>query len=72
MPESSNLVYEFFDTTTLQTAAFSSSIITIYPNPTIDIFHIDLENELSGKITDLTGKTLLHINSYIQVINATF
>ncbi len=42
---------------------FADRTIATYPNPTKDFLHIDLENELSGKITDLTGKTLMNINS---------
>jgi len=37
--------------------------LKVYPNPTKNLLHIDLENALSGKITDLMGKTLMTINT---------
>jgi hypothetical protein len=43
--------------------SFASTTITTYPNPTKDFLHIELTNELSGKITDLTGKTLMKVNT---------
>jgi hypothetical protein len=43
--------------------SFASTTITTYPNPTKDILHIDIENELLGKISNLTGKTLMTINT---------
>jgi hypothetical protein len=43
--------------------SFGGTTITTYPNPTKDFLHIELTNELSGKITDLTGKTLMTINT---------
>lgn len=47
----------------LATENFASTTVTTYPNPTKDHLHIDLQNELSGKITDLTGKTLMTIST---------
>ena len=35
--------------------------LKVYPNPTKDLLHIDLKNELSGKITDLVGKKLMNV-----------
>ncbi len=47
----------------LSTDSFNPNSLSIYPNPTKDLLHIDLQNELSGKITDLTGKILMTINT---------
>jgi uncharacterized delta-60 repeat protein len=47
----------------LANSDFEKENIVIYPNPTKDFLHIDLQNELSGKITDLTGKTVMNVNS---------
>jgi Leucine-rich repeat (LRR) protein len=41
----------------------ADNFIKIYPNPTKDLLHLDLQNELSGIITDLTGKTLMNVNT---------
>jgi hypothetical protein len=40
-----------------------ANLVMIYPNPTKDVLHIDLQKELSGKITDLTGKTLMNVTT---------
>lgn len=37
--------------------------LKVYPNPTKDLLHIDLKNELSGKITDLVGKNLMNVTA---------
>ncbi len=42
---------------------FTVNTVTAYPNPMKNILHIDLQNQLSGKITDLAGKTLMTINT---------
>lgn len=34
-----------------------------YPNPTKNLLHIDIETALSGKITDLAGKTLITVST---------
>jgi hypothetical protein len=47
----------------LATENFESHIITTYPNPTKDFLHIDLEKEFSGSIYDITGKTLMNVNT---------
>lgn len=47
----------------LATENFASNTITTYPNPMQNVLHIDLTNELSGQIMDLTGKTLLILNT---------
>lgn len=47
----------------LATENFASTTITTYPNPMQNVLHIDLTNELSGQIMDLTGKTLLILNT---------
>lgn len=43
--------------------SFAINALNTYPNPTKDLLHLDLENELSGKIIDLTGKTFMSINT---------
>jgi hypothetical protein len=53
----------FLFTTPLSSESFNSNSLSIYPNPTKNLLHIDLQNELSGKITDLTGKILMTINT---------
>ena len=47
----------------LATENYVNNAIITYPNPTKDLLHIDLQNELSGKITDLTGKTLMNVTT---------
>jgi hypothetical protein len=47
----------------LNIPTFETELFSVYPNPTKDFLHIYTENELSGKITDLTGKTLMTINT---------
>ena len=42
---------------------FDETELIFYPNPTKDLLHIDLPNELSGKITDLAGKTLMTVST---------
>lgn len=42
---------------------FAINTVTTYPNPLQNILHIDIEKEFSGKITDLTGKTLMKVNA---------
>lgn len=37
--------------------------LNVYPNPTNDLLHIDLKNELSGKISDLMGKNLMNVTA---------
>lgn len=55
-------------TSSLATELFNQQDFKIYPNPTKDFLHIDLKNELSGKIIDLTGKNLMNVNTkYIDV-----
>ena len=50
-------------TATLSSESFKYNPLSIYPNPTKNLLHINLENELSGKITDLTGKTLMTVST---------
>jgi hypothetical protein len=47
----------------LATENFANNDITIYPNPMKNVLHIDYDNEFSGKITDLTGKTIMIVNT---------
>ena len=42
---------------------FANRTITTYPNPTKDILHVDIDKEFSGTLYDITGKTLLTINT---------
>ncbi len=37
--------------------------LIFYPNPMQNVLHIDYDNEFSGKITDISGKTLMNINT---------
>ncbi len=39
------------------------NIIKLYPNPVQSFLHIELEKQFLGKITDLTGKILLNVNT---------
>ncbi len=50
-------------TSSLGIDSFNDKYFHIYPNPTKNHLHIDLESKLSGKITDLAGKTLMKINT---------
>jgi len=50
-------------TDNLETENFANKDIKYYPNPMQNVLHIDYDNEISGKITDLTGKTLITINT---------
>jgi glucose/arabinose dehydrogenase len=68
---SSNQIYKLIDTS-LNTNEFQKSGIAIYPNPASDEIFIKNENNIvltSLKITDLTGKTVLHQNSQLSSIN---
>ncbi|KAB1156911.1 T9SS type A sorting domain-containing protein [Flavobacterium luteum] len=47
----------------LSTENFANKDIKYYPNPMQNILHIDIEKEFSGKIMDLTGKTLMNVTS---------
>ncbi len=49
--------------TSLATPAFEKENIVIYPNPIQDILHVDIDKEFSGTLYDITGKTLMNINS---------
>jgi hypothetical protein len=53
----------FTVTAPLSTESFTPNSLSIYPNPTKDLLHFDLPNDISGKITDLTGKTLMTVNT---------
>ena len=37
--------------------------LILYPNPIIKILHIEIEKEFTGTIYDITGKTLINVNS---------
>jgi hypothetical protein len=39
------------------------NVVMVYPNPTKDLLHFDIEKEILGKITDLTGKTLMNVTT---------
>ncbi len=43
--------------------SFAINITATFPNPIQNILHIDLINELSGKIMDLTGKAIMKVNT---------
>lgn len=47
----------------LVTENFVNKDIKYYPNPMQNILHIDIEKDFFGKIKDLTGKTLMNINT---------
>lgn len=67
-PPSSLPIYFYFiyikvSPAILTTESFSPNSLSVYPNPTKDLLHIDLQNELLGKIIDLTGKTLMNVTT---------
>lgn len=37
--------------------------LILYPNPIIKILHIEIEKEFTGTIYDITGKTLMNVNT---------
>ena len=42
---------------------FAINTITTYPNPMQNILHLEIEKEFTGTIYDITGKSLLNVNS---------
>ena len=42
---------------------FAINTITAYPNPMQNILHIEIEKEFTGTLSDITGKTLMNINT---------
>ena len=47
----------------LATNNFAINTITTYPNPMQNTLHIEIEKEFTGTIFDITGKTLMTINT---------
>jgi hypothetical protein len=50
-------------TSDLATNNFAINTITTYPNPMQNTLHVELEKEFTGTIFDITGKTLMTINT---------
>lgn len=49
--------------TALANSEFEKENIVVYPNPTQNIFHIDIDNEFTGSIYDVTGKSIMNVNT---------
>lgn len=49
--------------TILANPNFDNKNINIYPNPTQNIFHMDIDKEYTGSIFDITGKLKMNINT---------
>lgn len=47
----------------LATTNFAFNTITSYPNPMQEVLHIDTDQEFSGIIYDITGKTVMVVNT---------
>ena len=47
----------------LENENFAINTMTAYPNPMQNILHIEIEKEFTGTIFDITGKTLMTINT---------
>ena len=47
----------------LATENFGINTITTYPNPMQNLLYIEIEKEFTGTIYDITGKSLLNVNS---------
>ena len=50
-------------TSDLATNNFAINTITTYPNPMQNTLHVEIEKEFTGTIFDITGKTLMTINT---------
>ena len=65
-----NLTNETFDMFLIKLTAanlanenFAINTITTYPNPMQNTLHVEIEKEFTGTIFDITGKTLMTINT---------
>lgn len=71
---SSNVSYFFGKIEgTLNTNDFNMHKVSVYPNPARDLVHIDINTELSGKIYNLSGKSVMNVdkkNIDISPLNA--
>lgn len=61
--EKKHSVARLYGGTSLTNPEFEKENIVIYPNPTQNNFHIDFEKEFTGTIYDITGKSLLNVNT---------
>ena len=68
-PENTNpyinnpILYITFSSSSLSLDTFSNEIVSLYPNPTQNTFHLDIENEFKGTICDVAGKFLMNVNT---------